>query len=407
MAEQTHSAPSKNLSRNPSRNWIVPMLPRSADEKHRASTPLELFFDLVFVVAIAQAGSALHHGLAEGQILYSIAHYFTGFFAIWWAWMNFTWFASAYDCDDVPYRIATFVQITGALIIAAGVQRAFETGDHTIGLIGYVVMRLALVSQYIRAGRSNPSRRATAYRYAIGVTLCQIGWIILVFFQGTGWHPYVFVALGIVELLVPAWGEQAGRTSWHPGHIIERYGLFTIIVLGESILALSTGIQTTFEAGELTAQLTTTIIGGLLIIFSMWWAYFDWPADHMLTTFRRVFIWGYGHLFVFASIAALGSGLAVQIESILGHTEISETAAAATVTVPVAIYMLTLWALHFQPQAGVRFQSFLIPIVSLLILLTSFTGGQATLFSGILLVLLLIVKLTIKQRQKIGAAVQA
>jgi low temperature requirement protein LtrA len=117
MAEQTHSTPS--------RNWIVPMLPRSADEAHRASTPLELFFDLVFVVAIAQVGAAFHHGLAEGHILYSIAHYFTGFFAIWWAWMNFTWFASAYDCDDVAYRIATFVQITGALIIAAGAQRSF------------------------------------------------------------------------------------------------------------------------------------------------------------------------------------------------------------------------------------------------------------------------------------------
>lgn len=87
-------------------NWIVPMRPRSPDELHRAATPLELFFDLVFVVAIAQAGYALHHSLAEGHILQAVINYFAVFFAIWWAWMNFSWFASAYDNGDVPYRLA-------------------------------------------------------------------------------------------------------------------------------------------------------------------------------------------------------------------------------------------------------------------------------------------------------------
>jgi low temperature requirement protein LtrA len=378
------------------RSWIVPMLPRSADEGHRAATPLELFFDLVFVVAIAQVGAALHHGLAEGHILYAIGHYFVGFFAIWWAWMNFTWFASAYDCDDVPYRIATFVQIVGALVIAAGAERSFEQNDHTIGLIGYVIMRLALVSQYIRAGRSNPSRRATAYRYAIGVTLCQICWIILVFFQGTWWHPYLFIGLGIVELIVPAWAERAGRTSWHTGHITERYGLFTIIVLGETILSLSMGIQSAFETGEFTNQLTAIIIGGLLIIFTMWWAYFEWPMNDMLNSFAKVFIWGYGHLFIFASIAAMGAGLAVQTESVFHHLEISERALGASVTIPVAIYLLALWALHFRPQTDRSFKTFLIPIFSLIILLTSFAGTLSSIYTGILLIVLLGIKLRLQ-----------
>jgi low temperature requirement protein LtrA len=220
------------------------MRPRSPHEAHRPATTLELFFDLVFVVAVAQAGLALHHALAEGHITQAIISYFAVFFAIWWPWMNFTWFASAYDCDDVPYRLATFVQLAGALVLAAGVQRAFEDGDYTIVAAGYVVMRLALVTQYLRAGRANPSRWGTAVRYACGVTVCQVGWVALLFFQGMVWHPFAFVALGIVELLVPAWGERAGATSWHPGHIAERYGLFTIIVLGESILATSMGIQT-------------------------------------------------------------------------------------------------------------------------------------------------------------------
>jgi low temperature requirement protein LtrA len=97
------------------------MKARSPHEHHRAATPLELFFDLVFVVAIAQAASGLHHAIGEAHALQGLVGYLMVFFAIWWAWMNFTWFASAYDCDDVPYRLAVFVQISGALILAAGV----------------------------------------------------------------------------------------------------------------------------------------------------------------------------------------------------------------------------------------------------------------------------------------------
>ena len=104
------------------------MVPRERGEEHRASTPLELFFDLCFVVAVAQAGVQLAHALAEGHIWSALPHYLFTFFGIWWAWMNFTWFASAYDTDDVPYRVATLVQITGALVFAAGVPRATSPG---------------------------------------------------------------------------------------------------------------------------------------------------------------------------------------------------------------------------------------------------------------------------------------
>src|SRR6187402_3508026 len=82
---------------------MAPMRARSPHEPHRAATPLELLFDLVFVVAIAQAAAGLHHSIAEAHVLAGLAGYLMVFFAIWWAWMNFTWFASAYDCDDVPY----------------------------------------------------------------------------------------------------------------------------------------------------------------------------------------------------------------------------------------------------------------------------------------------------------------
>src|SRR6478672_8126584 len=114
------------------------MVPRSPHEHRRAATPLELLFDLVFVVAIAQAGQGLHHAIAESHPLDGLASYAMVFFAIWWAWMNFTWFASAYDCDDVPYRLAVFVQITGALVMAAGISVMFEEGDYRAVTLGYV-----------------------------------------------------------------------------------------------------------------------------------------------------------------------------------------------------------------------------------------------------------------------------
>ena len=102
----------------------LPVTARSPHGVHRVATPLELFFDLVFVVAIAQAASGLHHAIADGHALGGLIGYLIVFFAIWWAWMNFTWFASAYDSDDLPYRLAVFLQIAGALILAAGLSQS-------------------------------------------------------------------------------------------------------------------------------------------------------------------------------------------------------------------------------------------------------------------------------------------
>ena len=138
------------------------MRARSPRDAHRGATPLELFFDLVFVVAIAQAASGLHHAIAETHAAQGLIGYLMVFFAIWWAWMNFTWFASAYDCDDAPYRLAVFVQIAGALIFAAGVPAMFESRTPNLATIGgYVVMRLAMVAQWLRASFADPERRTT------------------------------------------------------------------------------------------------------------------------------------------------------------------------------------------------------------------------------------------------------
>jgi low temperature requirement protein LtrA len=161
-----------------SRVWRV-MRGREIHEQHRVSTPLELFFDLIFVVAIAFAGSQLHHAISANHALHGLISFMMVFLAIWWAWMGFTWFASSFDTDDIPYRIAIFVQMAGALIVAAGIPSAFEQNQFLTVTIGYVVMRIASVTQWFRAAAQSPRFRKTALRYAFGVLLAQLGWLFL------------------------------------------------------------------------------------------------------------------------------------------------------------------------------------------------------------------------------------
>jgi low temperature requirement protein LtrA len=367
----------------PARAWYRPMLARSPDEGRRASTPLELLFDLCFVVAVALAGSSLHHAVADGHLGTAVLGYLSVFFAIWWAWMNFTWFASAYDCDDVPYRLATLVQIAGALILAAGVPRAFNGRDFAVITLGYVIMRLAVVGQWLRAGLTDTTRRRTAFRYAIGVTACQAGWVARLALPAR-WGLVSFGVLVVAELLVPLWAERGAPIAWHPGHIAERYGLFTLIVLGETVAAATTAMQSALDTGHRTADLVTLAASGLVTVFAMWWLYFAEPAEELLTSLRVAFRWGYGHLLIFSAAAAVGAGLQVAVDHDAGNAHVSAAVAAAATAVPVAVYLLTVWALHARPHQHGRLQSLAYPVTAVLVLLAVATPVALPLIAVLL-----------------------
>ncbi len=363
------------------RPWVAPLGPRSPEEAHRAATPLELFFDLVIVVAVAQAANGLHHASSEGHFGAGVLVYSMVFFGVWWAWVNFTWFASAYDNDDVAYRLLVLLQLTGALVFAAGIPR-FEHGDFTVGVLGYVLMRLSLVTLWLRAAKADPPRRRSALRYALGVFLVQVAWLALLLVpRGLGFVG--FWVLALCELVVPAWAERAAQTTWHPEHIAERYGLFTLITLGESILAASVAVRSATEAGASARTLLPIIVGGLLIVFSFWWLYFDRPAHEVLTSFRSAIVWGYGHYFVLAAAAAVGAGLAVAVDHATHHTEVSGLAAGAAVAGPVAVYLVCLWFLHARDEPSLATRA-VAPLVVIGVLLTPFTG-QAVLWTGLLM----------------------
>lgn len=379
------------------------MTGRATDEPHRSASPLELLFDLTFVVAIASLTLELAHGIADGHP--PVLPFLLVFFTIWWAWVNFTWFASAYDTDDVPYRLLTMLQMAGVLLLAAGVPAAVEHSDYLAATLGYLVMRLALVTQWLRAGIEHPDGRTTAFRYAAGISLVQVGWLLRLVLAEMDVLPegsLVPVLLGLValELAVPRWAEAARRTSWHPHHIAERHGLFSIIILGESVLATSVGLRAAVETGDLDWSVVSVAAAGLVLLFALWWLYFLEPAGEGLAWRRhRAFLWGYGHFGVFAALAALGAGLEVAVEWTAHDLDVPVGTVAVAVCVPVACFHVFLWAVHMPLLSrpvihpgvtlGAALVVLLLPLTTDLLGLTAVVWTTAAVSSLVVLVTVL------------------
>ncbi|MGC7103065.1 low temperature requirement protein A [Amycolatopsis lurida] len=366
------------------------MRARDPQESHRAATPLELLFDLCFVVAVAQAAVGLHHALAENHIGEGVLSFLMVFFAIWWAWMNFTWFASAFDTDDGPYRLTTLVQIAGSLVVAAGIQRAFE-GEFGVVVGGYVVMRLAMVTQWLRAARSDVDCRPTSLRYAAGIVVAQLGWVLWLFVPD-GLQLPGFVVLMLVEVATPVWAERAHGTSYHRHHIAERYGLFTIIVLGETILSSTNAFREAIAEGHV-ADLVSLAVAALVIVFSLWWLYFDQPGHVRLTTLRASITWGYGHYVIFASLAALGAGIEVAVDYDTHTAHIGGVPTALATTIPVALFLFSVWLLHVGPSNECRPIAIGFPVAAVLVLAATFSPAPIHFAAGVCALLVLTVVL--------------
>ncbi|WP_229908643.1 low temperature requirement protein A [Streptomyces griseosporeus] len=381
------------------------MAGRDPREAHRTATPLELFVDLCFVVAVAQASQGLHEALADARYAHGALRFALVFFTIWWAWMNFTWFASAYDPDDLPYRLTVLVQITGSLVLAAGVAHAFDRGDLLVITLGYAVLRTALAALWVRAGLADPARRRTTLRFATGVTVCQAGWLSLLLLPAAARLPGIVVMV-LAEVLVPVWAQSAGMTPWHPRHIAERYELFTLIVLGETVTAATVAVRGAFERSHGTGALYALAGGGLLMAFAMWWLYFAKPAHTLLASthraHRRRFTWAYGHYLVFTSAAAEGAGLATYADHLTGRTAMSSAAAGLAVTVPAAVFLVTVWAVHLRPHQTRGSEGVPFAVAGAGILSAAWSPAPA-LVTGLLLAALVAV-VTLRQSRSDGQA---
>jgi low temperature requirement protein LtrA len=322
---------------------------RDPHEAHRVSTPLELLFDLVIVIAVASAAEGLHHAVASGHAAMGVATFAMAFFATWWAWVNFTWFASAYDSDGPVYRLITCAIMAGALVIAGGIPRLFAGLDLSLVIVGYAVMRLGMVAFWLIAARADPRHRRTALTYAIGIAVVQLYWNVALQWlrpEATGAVAALFALGALLELSVPLVAERRGTTPWHLHHVAERHGLLVIIVLGEVLLASANAFTYADGATAHAGQLVMLAISALAITFAMWWLYFsqEGPLDQQV--FGSAFRWGYAHVLIYAGGAATGAGFAVVIDGMAGghggHPA-PVLAGNLTVAVSLALYMTGLW----------------------------------------------------------------
>lgn len=277
-------------------------------EEERRATWLELFYDLVFVVAVSQLAHYLHDHVSLSGVLGFVVL----FIPVWWSWIGTTFYANRFDSDDIAHRLLTAVQMLAIAGLAVNVHHGL--GETCTGFaLSYALGRVVLVVEYVRAGWHIPTARPLTNRYATGFTIAAVLWAISGFVPSP-WR-FVFWTLGlIIDFATPLSARKLQlELPPHSSHLPERFGLFTMIVLGEAIVAVVDGVS------EQNWDVLTVIaaVFGLCIAFSLWWVYFDnlggTPIQKARTEGRvTIFnVWLYTHLPLVMGIAA--AGVAVEL----------------------------------------------------------------------------------------------
>jgi low temperature requirement protein LtrA len=369
---------------------------RDRHETHRAATPLELLFDLTFVVSFGLAASQLAHALAEGHYGSALIGYGFASFGICWAWINFSWFASAYDTDDWVFRIVTMMQMIGVLVLALGVPRMFASIEHgeyldaSIMVLGYVIMRVALVFQWLRAARQDPTRRRACLTYALVVSTAQVGWAVLIILHFSIAATVILSCiLALIELAGPVLAERKdGGTPWHAHHIAERHGLFAIIALGEGVVGTVAALSAVVEQQGWTLDAALVGIAGTGLTFGLWWVYYMLPSAPILHAHRsRAFVWGYCQMLIVTAIVATGAGLHVAANFIEHKARISPLATVLTVALPVGVFLGLIYTLYYYLVR--RFDPFHLWLLSATAAVVALAVGAA--LSGISMAVCLVI----------------
>lgn len=329
------------------------MTGRDPHEAHRAATPLELLYDLTLVVAFSLAGSQFAHALVEDHVVQGLLGFSVAMFAITLAWINFSWFASAYDTDDAFMRLATLVQMVGVLVIGLGLHDVFvgfQHGefDNAVLVAGYVTMRASMVVLWTRAARHDAERRSTCLAYARGISVVQVGWVLTAFdLFPTGVQIALALLLFTLEVAGTIWIEtHYPATPWHPHHIAERYGLLAIITFGEVILGTTTAIEAVVAGQGWSAEAAVIALAGVSLAVGLWWCYFTVPYGEALrASDARSMVFGFGHMLLYASIAATGAGLHAAAYLLEHHSELDTAQTVLTMAVPVGLFVVVLLAL--------------------------------------------------------------
>ncbi|WP_258044792.1 low temperature requirement protein A [Streptomyces sp. SM11] len=394
---------------------LVPMTGRDPEEHGRTASPLELLFDLTFVVAVGTASSQFAEMLAEGHAAQAITALVLAMFAISVAWISFSWFASAFATDDWLYRALTMIQMIGVVVFSLGLPAMFhsvEEGSHLelrAMVIGYVVMRIAMVLQWWRAARQAPSFHEVGMANIRWTLIAQAGWIVVAFTPMPIAVVFVaFAVLGTLELVLPVLTQgSAGGTPWHPHHVAERYGLFAIIVLGEGVVGTVASSGDLLGGGDgthWTWNAIAVVVAGVGLTFGMWWMYFLTPfGDILVHRRKRGYLFGYGHIPLFIGVAGAGAGLHVAGLYMEHHAEVSGVAVVLALAVPVGLYMLMIYLLHtLLLSAADRFHIVLITLTIVVLLAAVLMAAAGVAIAACLLVVMLAPFVTVVGYETIG-----
>ncbi len=333
------------------KSWLQPPRLRigtGSEQEHRHATWLELFYDLVFVVAVSQVA----HNLYENVSLTGFLGFVFLFMPIWWAWIGTTFYSNRFDSDDIGHRLLTGVQMVAIAALAVNIHHGLSDTSGGFAL-AYAAGRAVLVVEYLRAAKHIPSARSLATRYAKGFAIAAIIWFLSAFVPTP--QRFVLWVLGlIVDFATPLTARklQAGLPP-HLEHLPERFGLFTIIVLGEAIIAVVDGVSE--QQWDVSSAVSAVL--GFIIAFSLWWLYFDnidgsalraAGSSGRLEVFQ---VWLYGHLPLVIGLA--GAGVGVE-HIIMGDTGVALPAPERwLICGSVALCLLALGLLH---RTGVIFR---------------------------------------------------
>jgi len=313
------------------RIWNPPTI-RAIEPGHRQATWAELFFDLIFVVAVAQLASFLLHDLNwRGVGIYILAY-----LPVWLSWVLATMYANRFDTDDLGQRLVTFAQMLTVAAMAASV--AERTGMQFA--IAIAVFRLLVAISYVRVRSSVPAAIPLANRLIAQMSVSSLIWIASAFVDGNArfalWGFAILVELAVA--FVPQWQRLVASVPLHLDHLPERFGLFTIIVLGETVLAVVIGVA---HAHWVASAVIFAAIG-LTVSFSLWWIYFEAVSGSPLEDMGglRPIVWVYGHAPLVMAITALGVGIEVAVFTKFGEQLATADAMILGGSLAVALFSL-------------------------------------------------------------------
>jgi low temperature requirement protein LtrA len=320
--------------------WRRPLLREDEDEMRRASW-LELFVDLMFVAII----SAVSRVLAADVSLLGVARYTLVFLPAWWVWLGLTVYNDRLDTDDVSHRLSFFAIMLalGGMAVSA---RGFFGEGFAVYAISYATARVVIILLWLRGGLHNPRLRPLVTRYAIGFSMAAALWLVAIALPWPARLWLVVLAI-VIDFATPLTTMQLqnGLPRLSRSHLPERFGLFILIVLGESVISVEQAVGTDFLRGTLAH--VTAGPAALALAFVLWWLYFDHVAENPpLPGALITLLWTYPHLALALALGTMGAS----IQAFVGNLAVDVPASMMLMCASVAVCYAMIGILEFMTE---------------------------------------------------------